>query len=188
MKIRKNGVVIYAVFSCNIATENGIILNKKIVGGVMFVCSVRASSIKFFAAVALAVAIFFAVVLGSNTVFATASAGEVDFTGMKSDEDRIAFIRSFGVEVSGGAAEEVDFVMPENFDRVMLGYNEIQKQQGLDLSKYSKKKVTRYTYKVTNYDGYEGEVFANLLVYRNRIIGCDVSSGDPEGFVEPLIK
>ena len=69
--------------------------------------------------------IFFAVVLGSNTVFATASVGEVDFTGMKSDEDRIAFIKSFGIEVSGDA-EEVNFVMPENFDRVMLGYNEIR--------------------------------------------------------------
>lgn len=154
----------------------------------MFVCSVRASSIKFFALTALLVAVFFAILLGSNTVFAAASASEIDFTGMKTEADRVAFIKSFGVEVGEEALEEVDFVMPENFDRVMLGYNEIQKEQGLDLSKYAKKKVTRYTYKVINYEGYEGDVFANLLIYRNRVIGCDVSSGDPEGFVKPLVK
>lgn len=154
----------------------------------MFVCSVRASSVKFFAIVALTLTVFLLLLLGSDTVFAAASASEIDFTGIKTEEDRIRFMKSFGIEVSGEATEEVDFVMPENFDRVMLGYNEIQKLQGLDLSKYAKKKVTRYTYSVTNYEGYEGDVFANLLVYRNKIIGCDVSSADPEGFVEPLIK
>ena len=70
----------------------------------------------------------------------------------------------------------------------MLGYNEIQKDQGLDLSKYAKKKVTRYTYTLKDYNEYDGEVYVNLLVYRGRVIGCDVSSADPEGFVEPLIK
>ena len=78
--------------------------------------------------------------------------------------------------------------MPENFDRVILGYNEIQKLQGLDLSKYSRKRVTRYTYEVEGYPDYEGKVNATLLVYRNRIIGCDISSADPEGFVKPLVS
>ena len=78
--------------------------------------------------------------------------------------------------------------MPESFDRIMLGYNEIQKAQGLDLSGYAKKRITRYTYEMDGYDGYEGTVYVNLLVYRSRVIGCDISSADPEGFVEPLIK
>jgi len=59
---------------------------------------------------------------------------------------------------------------------------------GLDLSKYAKKKVTRYTYEIDGYEDYDGAVMVNLLVYRNRIIGCDVSSADPEGFVKELIK
>ena len=75
--------------------------------------------------------------------------------------------------------------MPENFDRVILGYNELQKKQGLDLSKYQKKRVTRYTYKVTNYDA-EGDVYANLFVYRGKIVACDVCSANPDGFVIPL--
>ena len=61
----------------------------------------------------------------------------------------------------------------------------MQKKQGLDLSKYAKKRVTRYTYTVTNYDS-DGAVFANLFVYRGKIIACDISSADPKGFVVPL--
>ena len=75
--------------------------------------------------------------------------------------------------------------MPDSFDRVILGYNELQKRQGLDLSKYAKKRVTRYSYRVSNYDS-DGEVYANLFVYRGRIVACDISSADPEGFVIPL--
>ena len=44
-----------------------------------------------------------------------------------------------------------------------------------------------YTYTVTNWrEG--GEVYVNLLVYRSRIIGADISSndGDAGGFVLPL--
>ena len=81
--------------------------------------------------------------------------------------------------------EEAAFRMPESFDRVIGGYNELQKKQGLDLSKYQHKRVTRYTYKVTNYDG-EGEVYANLFIHRGKIVACDLSSVDPEGFVIPL--
>jgi len=155
----------------------------------MFIYAVRARSVKFFAVLLLALAVLLGVIFGGGAVSASAEGREVDFSGMKTEEDRIAFLKSFGIEVKDGKAiEEQSFVMPENFDRVMLGYNEIQKRQGLDLSKYAKKKVTRYTYEVVGYEGYDGAVFANLLVYRNRIIGCDICSSDPEGFVSPVVK
>jgi hypothetical protein len=155
----------------------------------MFIYAVRARSVKFFAVLLVALAVLLGILLGGGSVPASAKAQEINFSGIKTEEDRIAFIKSAGVEINPDkAAEEASFVMPERFDRVMLGYNEIQKRQGLDLSKYAKKKVTRYTYEVKNYDGYEGIVLVNLLVYRNKIIGCDVCSSDPEGFVEPLIK
>lgn len=152
----------------------------------MFIYSVRASSVKFFVVVMLTLVVFLGVLLAGNTALA-ASGTEIDFTGMKTEEKRIAFIESFGVDVEG-EEEEVSFVLPDNFDRVMLGYNEIQKDQGLDLAKYAKKKITRYTYTLKDYAEGEGTVYANLLVYRGRVIGCDVSSANPEGFVHPLIK
>ena len=75
--------------------------------------------------------------------------------------------------------------MPESFDRILAGYNEIQKRQGLDISKYQRKRVTHYAYEVTNYDS-DGKVFVNLIVYRNRIIACDISSSEKDSFVLPL--
>lgn len=55
--------------------------------------------------------------------------------------------------------------------------------QGLDLSKYKRKDVTRYTYKITNYPDYDGTVYANILVYRGKVIGGDICSADVNGFV-----
>ena len=155
----------------------------------MFIFSIRASSIRFFAILALAFAVLIFVLASGNTVFASAAAsGEVDFSGIKTEDDRVAFIEQFGIRVKGASTDSCDFVMPENFDRVIMGYNEIQKTQGLDLSKYAGKRVTRYTYAVEDYEGYEGEVFVNLLIYKSRVIGCDVSSGAPDGFVKGLVE
>ena len=153
----------------------------------MFIFSVRASSIKFFAILVLTFAVLVGFLISGESVSASSfSVGEVDFSNVRDEDDRVAFIEQFGLKVKGAACDECDFLMPENFDRVIMGYNEIQKSQGLDLSKYAKKKVKRYTYEIDGYDGYDGDVFVNLLVYRNRIIGCDISSADPEGFVRPL--
>jgi hypothetical protein len=68
---------------------------------------------------------------------------------------------------------------------VIQGYNELQKKQNLDVTKYVGKRVTRYTYKVTNYNS-EGEVYANLFIYRSKVIACDVCSASPQGFVVPM--
>ena len=154
----------------------------------MFIYSIRASTIKFFGFIALTVAVLVCIITfgGGETVLASAT-GEINYGGIKTEEDRIAFIEQFGLRVDKDSREEVAFTMPDNFDRVILGYNEIQKKQGLDLSKYMRKKVTRYSYKVINYD-YDGDVYASVFVYRGKIVACDLSSADPEGFVLPLTK
>ena len=153
----------------------------------MFIYSVRAGTLKLFGFIALTVVLTLGVLLlgGDRAVEAAGSASGIDYSGVKTNEDRVRFIEQFGIKVDDTAIEEEAFAMPESFDRVILGYNELQKKQGLDLSKYSKKRVTRYTYKVENYN-YDGEVYANLFIWRGRVIGCDISSADPEGFVAPL--
>ena len=153
----------------------------------MFVYSVRASSLKFFAVicVCLLCLITFATLGSGDTVYASVDGRTINYGGMKTKDDRIAFIESFGIRVDPDSETVEQFAMPDNFDRVLAGYNELQKSQGLDLSKYTKKKVTHYTYKVENYES-DGPVYVNLLVFRSRIIACDISSGDPTGFVLPL--
>ena len=78
------------------------------------------------------------------------------------------------------------FTMPESLDRVLLSYNEIQKAQGLDLSGYVRKKVKRYTYTVENYKNQDITVYANVIVYRHRVIGGDISASGEGGFVLPF--
>lgn len=153
----------------------------------MFIYSVRARTLKFVAFVLLTLVLLLGVVLigRENSAYASANTDGIDYSGIKTNEDRVKFVRQFGINVDESAIEEESFAVPESFDRVILGYNELQKKQGLDLSKYTKKRVTRYTYKVMNYD-YDGVVYANLFVWRGRIIACDISSADPEGFVAPL--
>ena len=153
----------------------------------MFVYSVRASTVKFFTVIGLVlVLLVVAVSVGNNNAVYASGSGDIKYSGMKTNEDRVAFIESFGIKVNPEAKEEKSFTMPEDFDRVILGYNELQKKQGLDISKYAKKKVMRYTYEVTNYADEGVSVSVNLLIYRSKVIACDISAGGEGGFVYPL--
>ena len=102
---------------------------------------------------------------------------------VRAADDAAAFLGQFGWVVDAGSAETAQVTIPAEFDKVFAGYNELQKQQGLDLSKYRNRSVTRYTFAVTNYDGWQGSVYANVLVYRNRVIGGDICSADVSGFI-----
>lgn len=153
----------------------------------MFIYAIRASTVKLFAFIFVAAALVIGIVAFSADASVSASAPvEVDFSGIKTKEDRLAFMTSFGIQVADSEQSQ-SFVIPKSFDRVILGYNEIQKKQGLDVTKYTRKKITRYTYEVTNADC-DGKVYANIFVYRNRIIACDVSSLDGDGFVHPMTQ
>lgn len=158
----------------------------------MFIYSLRAGTLKFFAVLCVALVtlitlIAFVPTLGADSQ-SVASKAEIDYTGIKTNEDRIAFLAQFGWEVKAAAAESEEVTIPAEFDKIFTGYNEIQKRQGLDLSDYKKKKVMRYTYEVTNYAGADGTVYANLLVYRNRVIGGDICSADVKGFIHGFEK
>lgn len=156
----------------------------------MFIYSLRASTIKFCAVVCVALAtlitlIAFIPVVAVDDVSAAAKA-DIDYSGIKTNEDRVKFLAQFGWQVEPEAVESVEVTIPEEFDKIFTAYNELQKRQGLDLSKFKKKNVQRYTYKITNYDGYDGTVYANILVYRNKVIGGDVCSADVKGFMHGL--
>ena len=154
----------------------------------MFIYSIRASTVRFFACIfiCLAVLVLLLTLGNAETVYASAEGREINYGGMKTNEDRIAFIESFGIKVDIEPVREETFTMPEDFDRVISGYNQIQKTQGLDLTKYARKRVTHYAYKVTNYDS-DGTVYVNLLIHKNRVIAADISSLDGDGFVYGLI-
>lgn len=155
----------------------------------MFIYSIKASTLKLAAvigaaAVALGVIVFAAPEYKPDTTAAIAKANaEYHYDKIKTNEDRIGFLEQFGWKVDSEPVEEVTMKIPREFDRVMTTYNELQKRQGLDLSKYRGREVTRYSYNVTNFPDYNGKVTANVIVYKNRVIGGDVCSSDAEGFI-----
>lgn len=154
----------------------------------MFIYSIKASTLKLFACIGACFAVLVTLLsLGTaDAVYASLDGREIDYGGIKSNEDRVAFIEGFGLKVKEEPVTEESFTMPNNFDRVILGYNQIQKKQGLDLTKYERRRVTHYAYEVTNYD-HDGTVYVNLLVHRGKIIATDISSGADGGFVLPLV-
>ena len=155
----------------------------------MFIYSVKASTLKFAAIVIVGIAVFvslFVLIPPYEDGTADLETAAVSYEKIKTDEDRRAFLTSLGYETSGEACESVKVKIPREFDRIYAGYNEIQKVMGFDLSKYKNREVERYTYTVTNYSGYDGTVYANLLVYRGKIIGGDICSASSDGFVHGL--
>lgn len=173
----------------------------------MFVCAVHGNTIKFFGIIGVAVLTLVLLIVllpkdnvsdtelygytvkeVDNTVDTKASAEvlKVSFEKVKTNEERIALLKSFGWEVEETPVEEADVTIPAEFDRVFENYNAIQRSQGFDLSKYKNRDMKRFTYRVTNYPDYEGTVFCNLLVYKNRVVGADICSSDVNGFIRGL--
>lgn len=96
---------------------------------------------------------------------------------------RLDYINSFGWMVDGnGSMEEI--VVPQTFNDVYTQYNELQKQQGFDLSKYCGETVKQYTYRVLNHKSGGEHVFLHLLVQNDQVIGGDVSSTELDGFMQ----
>lgn len=156
----------------------------------MFICSVKGNTLKFFAIIALAIVAVTALIIAlpeSNTVSAGSvfeGSDKINYDKIKTEEARIGFLEQFGWEVAENATEDVEIQIPADFDKVMNSYNEIQKTQGFDLSKYKGKTVQRYTYEVKNYPDYDGTVYANIIIYKNRVIGGDICSADVKGFIQ----
>ncbi len=159
----------------------------------MFIYSMRAGTIRFFAVILLSL-----VVLGTLIAFVPqlqpvsaevgAEIDTVSYDKVKNNEDRISFLSQFGWEVEPMPKESTTVTVPAEFDKVFAEYNELQKRQGLDLSKHAARTVERYTYTVTNYPNYEGTVLANLLIFRGRVIGGDICSAEQSGFIHGFAK
>lgn len=95
-----------------------------------------------------------------------------------------AWLREQGWEVDEEPAGAMEVLVPGKFDQIYESYNDIQKAQGFDISRYRGETVTKYTYLVKNYPQEPEGVAANLLVYQGKIIGADLCSLELGGFLK----
>ena len=126
-----------------------------------------------------------AVIVALILIFAGGKDAEPTATGTVSDNDaRVQFLKGFGWEVSTSPTESSQVKIPTESTEVYDRYNALQKSQGYDLTPYAGKTVMRYVYKVNNYPGATEPVYATLLVYKNQIIGGDITDTAAKGVVQ----
>ncbi len=113
---------------------------------------------------------------------------QIEEKKLKTNDDRVAMLEGYGWTVDREPLEFIEVRIPDEFDGVYNEYNDIQKRQGLDLQKYCGKRAMRYTYKVTNHPSKEEGVVANLIIYRNKLIGGDICSPKLGGFMHGLSR
>jgi hypothetical protein len=92
------------------------------------------------------------------------------------------FLSGYGWVTESVPFETKEITIPASFSAVYNEYNEMQKQQGFDLSRHRGEKATQFTYRITNHP-VEGDVFANVIVINNRIVGGDICSHALDGFL-----
>ena len=113
--------------------------------------------------------------LGGNDSSPTAA------TGVANNDARVAFLKSFGWEVTTSPVESGQVRIPEQTNDVFDRYNTLQKSMGYDLTGYAGKAVMRYVYKINNYPGATEPVYATLLIYKNQVIGGDITDTSAKG-------
>ena len=107
---------------------------------------------------------------------------------VSNNDARVKFLTDLGWEVSTSPTESSQVRIPEEQTQIYERYNALQKSQGYDLSQYAGKTVMRYVYKVNNFPGATEPVYATLLVYKNQIIGGDITNTAAKGVVQGFKK
>ena len=124
--------------------------------------------------------------LGTSAVREVASPSVPDPKGVKTNEDRVAYLADFGWQVSPEPIATQEMLIPKEMDESYNEYLALQSGQGFDLEKYAGKRAKRYTYEITNYPTGEAGVQVNLLIYKNTVIAGEVLSPQLDGFLHGL--
>jgi len=90
------------------------------------------------------------------------------------EEDRQAYMASFGWETEPEPSEIKTIVVPPEKDALLQRYNQIQLEQGMDFTAFCGQEAVRYTYAVTNSD--DGGTRICLYVCDGVLAAADIAS------------
>lgn len=111
---------------------------------------------------------------------------ETAVSTVASNEDRIAYLKGLGWDVNDEPVETQEVRIPAELPEVLQKYNELQLSQDFDLTKFGGKTIKRYVYEITNYPDTTDSYFATILVFKDNVIGGDVSSAAQNGIMHGL--
>ena len=129
----------------------------------------------------LALAAVAVLILALIALLGGGEARETSAPAISNNDARVKFLTDLGWDVTTSPVESSQVRIPEAGSEVFNRYNNLQKSQGYDLSKFAGKRVMRYVYKINNYPGATEPVYATLLIYKNAVIGGDVTNSAATG-------
>lgn len=91
---------------------------------------------------------------------------------VKNDDEAEEFLKNFGIDAILQKTGEEKVIIPQTFNAVYDEYNSLQKQIGLDLTKYKGKAALKTTYKIRS----DKAEYAVLLIRGGRVIGGHLTS------------
>ena len=127
-----------------------------------------------------------AVIIALVLLFGGGDATPTAAGAVTNNDARVKFLEDFGWQISASPVESSQVRIPAEQTQVFERYNALQKSQGYDLSQYAGKTVMRYVYKVNNYPGATEPVYATVLVYKNQVIGGDITDTAANGKIRPF--
>ena len=151
----------------------------------MMVMTAKVNIKKVIAALAAVAGVIVALILllgGGNSSAPTAA------PSVAGNDGRVAFLNALGWEVNASPKESGQVRIPQEQNQIFSRYNELQKSAGYDLSQYAGKTVMRYVYTVTNFPDATEPVYATLLIYKNQVIGGDITNTAANGAMQALVE
>ena len=151
----------------------------------MMVMTAKVNIKKVLIALAVAAGVILGLILllgGGNSSQPTAA------PSVAGNDGRVQFLQNLEWQVNASPTESGQVRIPKEQNQIFTRYNDLQKSAGYDLSQYAGKTVMRYVYKVTNFPGATEPVYATLLVYKDQVIGGDITDTAAEGTMQALVK
>ena len=96
--------------------------------------------------------------------------------------ERLSFLKQFGWVVDTENEVQRTVTLPTRADAVYDAFHQLQQAQGLDLSPYDGTQVQAYTYRILNYPDSSLNVFAELLVRQDKVIGGEIYATGEQSF------
>ena len=151
----------------------------------MMVMTAKVNIKKVLAALAAVAGVIIALILllgGGNSSEPTAA------PSVAGNDGRVQFLQNLEWQVNASPVESGQVRIPKEQNQIFTRYNDLQKSAGYDLSQYAGKTVMRYVYKVTNFPGATEPVYATLLIYKDQVIGGDITNTAANGTMQALTK
>lgn len=140
----------------------------------MFIFSMKLSKLlkRTFIFVVAFVTVFYVCSFAYSLVVPDSEQKNVDVSAIsgKENSDRVLFLQGKGIDVIEEPIQVVEVMVPSDMNDEYKAYNDVQKKQGFDLSKYKGKKLKQWTYNVKN----NKDTYVTVLQDNGKIVGCHV--------------